>query len=544
MPLLRSHRLLLAALIALTIAGPTRSARADVAQEDAIRAHLEFLASDLLEGRAAGSRGYDIAAAYVAAQFQMLGLKPGGGDGTYLQKFDLVEATPVIPAATVVLERTGERTGYEYATDFLPGTSYRSADASVAAPMTFVGFGVSAPELGYDDLADVDLDGRIAVAFSGAPSTFSPNERAYYSWSGSKLEGLTERGAIGLVTLYVPDDLERVPWERRVAMSWVPRMRLLDSSGVPVDDFPQIRASVSFDTPKAATLFAGSGRTLDEAVGAAVRGEPQAFPLEGRLTIALKTALGRTSSSNVVGVLEGSDPALKSEYVVVTAHLDHIGRGAAIGGDTIYNGAYDNASGSAILLEIARSIVAAGPQKRSIVFAAVGAEERGLLGSDFFARHPPMAAGRIVANVNMDMPLALTPMADVVAFGAQHSSLGAVAGRAAAAEDFSLTPDPYPEEVFFVRSDQFSFVRQGIPALYFDTGITSRDPAVDARMLLQQFLKQNYHQPSDEISLPIDYGTLAGLARTNARVVLEVADAPAAPRWNDGDFFGGKFGRR
>ncbi|HSN73020.1 MAG TPA: M28 family peptidase, partial [Steroidobacteraceae bacterium] len=238
----------------------------------------------------------------------------------------------------------------------------------------------------------------------------------------------------------------------------------------------------------------------------------------------------------------GSDPQLKQEYVVLTAHLDHIGRGAAVGDDTIYNGAHDNATGTAVLLEVARSIATQGPQKRSIVFAAVGAEERGLLGSDFFARNPPMAGGRIVANLNMDMPLALVPMADFIAFGAQHSTLGPVAERAAAAEGFVLTPDPWPEEVFFIRSDQFSFVRQGIPAIYLDSGTTARDPAIDAKALAAAFMSKNYHQPSDDITLPIDYGTLAGLTRTNTRIVLEIANAAEAPRWNDGDFFGEKFG--
>lgn len=511
---------------------------------DAIRAHVEFLASDLLEGRAAGSRGYDVAAAYVTAHFRTLGLRPGGDDGSYLQAFPLVEATPVVTAATVVLERDGVRTPFEYATDFLPGADVRSARTDVSAPMTFVGFGVSATELGYDDLAGVDLAGRIAVAFSGAPATFAPNERAYYSWSVHKLEQLARRGAVGLVTLYVPEDLRRVPWERRVAMSWVRRMRWLDANGVPVDDFNQIRAGISFDTPRAAPLFAGSGRALDEAIAAAGRGEAQAFALAGKLTIGLRTTLGTTTSSNVLGVLEGSDPALKDQFLVVTAHLDHIGRGAAVGGDAIYNGSYDNASGTAILLEMARLLVARGPGRRSILFAAVGAEEHGLLGSDYLVRNPPAYIGRIVANVNMDMPLALTPMADLVAFGAQHSTLGPIAERAAAAEGFRLTPDPWPEEVIFVRSDQFSFVRQGIPSLYLDSGVTARDPSVDVEPLVRRFLSEHYHQPSDEITLPIDYATLAGLAATNVRIVLEVANASDTPRWHDGDFFGTRFGTR
>jgi Zn-dependent M28 family amino/carboxypeptidase len=250
------------------------------------------------------------------------------------------------------------------------------------------------------------------------------------------------------------------------------------------------------------------------------------------------------TSDNVIGILEGSDPALAGEFVAISAHLDHVGKGAPIGGDAIYNGAFDNAVGIGIMLESAR-LLAAMPQRprRSVLFVAVTAEEAGLQGSDFFVQNPTVPRGAIVANINMDMPVALAPLADVTAFGAEHSSLGAVAERAAKAEGVGLAPDEKPEEVFFVRSDQYSFVRAGIPALYIDQGMNSTDPAQDQKARYEAFLKDKYHQPGDDLTLPIHWPSLGMLARLNTRIIADVADAQARPTWNEGNFFGETFAK-
>jgi Zn-dependent M28 family amino/carboxypeptidase len=245
----------------------------------------------------------------------------------------------------------------------------------------------------------------------------------------------------------------------------------------------------------------------------------------------------------VLGVLPGTDPDLRNEVIVVSAHLDHLGRGLAVNGDSIYNGAHDNAIGIAILLEMARALhVSNTKPRRSVLFAAVTAEEKGLLGSDYFAQHPRDDGRLIVANINIDMPLPLAPVRDFVAIGAEHSSFATIARNAAAAQGYRLSPDPAPEEVSFIRSDQFSFIRHGVPALELKSGYQGRDPAIDVGALQKQFRESNYHQPSDDLTLPLDYGTAADLARVELRILLEAANAASAPRWNEGDFFAEKFG--
>jgi Zn-dependent M28 family amino/carboxypeptidase len=522
-------------------AGNAASTDADAAAAR-LRAHVAFLADDLLEGRAAGARGYDLAARYVATEFEALGLRPGGTGGDWFQPVELIEASPVIAAGEFVIERDGQTLRLGSAVDFLPLRDYTAARSSITGPLEFVGFGVSAPERGYDDFAGADLQGKIAVVLSGAPPTFDSESRAHYSASLTKLPELVRRGAVGMITVLTPVDEQRTPWERWVQRSWFPGMRWIDSDGQPVDAFAELKCGAVMGRTGAAKLFAGTGHRLEEVFAAAEAGRPQHFALPGRVTLAGQTTLARRQSANVVGLIEGADPVLRNEYVVLSAHLDHLGRGAAVGGDAIYNGALDNATGVAVMLEVARMLnIDVRRPKRSVLFVALTAEERGLLGSDVFARRPTVPKGALVADINMDMPVALGPVADWVAFGAEHSTLGPVAARAAKAEGYALSPDPMPEEIVFVRSDQYMFVRQGVPSIFMSAGTHSRDPAIDVKARAEGFLHEHYHMPSDDTSLPIHYPSLAGLARVNARIVREVADAPQRPAWNPGDFFGSRF---
>jgi Zn-dependent M28 family amino/carboxypeptidase len=507
-----------------------------------IRAHIAFLADDLLEGRAAGSRGYDLAARYVAAEFESLGLKPGGAGGGWFQPVDLLEASAVIPAGKFVIERDGRTVRLESAVDFLPLRDYGAAQSSISGALEFAGYGVCAPERGYDDFAGTDLRGKIAVVLSGAPPTFDSESRAHYSAPLTKLPELVRRGARGVITVLTPVDEARTPWDRLVQRSWFPGMRWIDADGRPVDAFPELQRAVLMGRAGAAKLFAGTGHPLEEVFATAEAGRPQHFALPGQVTLAGQTILARRQSANVVGVVEGADAALRDEYVVLSAHLDHLGRGDAVDGDTIYNGALDNAAGVAVMLEVARMLsVDSRHPRRSVLFLALTGEERGLLGSDVFARRPTVPKGALVADINMDMPVALGPLADWVAFGAEHSTLGPVAARAAKAEGYELSPDPMPEEIIFVRSDQYMFVRQGVPSIYLSTGTRSGDPAIDLKARDEDFLRNHYHLPSDDVSQPIHYPSLAGLARVNARILREVADAPQRPAWNPGDFFGSRF---
>jgi hypothetical protein len=511
-------------------------------QPEIIRSHVEFLAGDLLEGRATASRGYDIAAAYVAAQFRQAGLQPGGDDKSYFQRVPLLEATPVLPGSSAELVREDDTYTFEYGTHYLPAADFSSASSTLSAPMVFAGFGIEAPELDYNDFEGIDLKGRIAVVFSGAPAKFPHHQRAYYSWTEHKLATLIDRGAVGVITIDSNADAKRMPWERRVAMSWTPEMRWLDEAGVPQNSFPALKLRFRFNHEAAAQLFETAQTNFAAALAASDEGTPQGFALPGMLTMSATTGLRKTESANVVGILPGADPQLKNEYVVVTAHLDHLGRGAAVNGDSVYNGAHDNAVGIGVMLEIARSLHASGTRpKRSIAFVAVTAEEKGLLGSDFFAQQARVREQKLIANVNMDMPLTFAPIFDFVALGSEHSTLGTATKQAVAAQGYRLSADAAPEQVKFIRSDQFSFIRRGIPAIVLTGGYQPRDPSVDLSELREQFLSAHYHQPSDDITLPMDYPTAADLARINVRIALAIANGTSAPRWNNGDFFGEKF---
>jgi hypothetical protein len=511
----------------------------------ALKAHVEYLASDDLEGRAAGTRGYDLAARYVARQFEQAGLKPAGDDGTWYQRVPLVEAYAVIPESAVRLEHGATVQELVAKKDYLPRAHFVEQRATLTAGAVFVGYGVDAPRLRYNDFAGVDLHGRIAVLLAGAPPTFAANERAFYSSGSYKYRTLEERGAVAFIMIDTPDDEKRRPWSRDVQQSWMPAMRWHDAAGIAHEAFPGLRGRFLFSREGAEKLFAGAPRSLKQVFARAASGRPQAFELPVTVALASTTTHNRIASDNVIGVLEGSDPQLKSEYVVYSAHLDHVGRGAAVEGDAIYNGALDNASGIAIMIETARAL-AAMPQRprRSILFLAATAEERGLLGSDYFARQPTVPALSIVANVNTDMPIAFAPLSDAIAYGAEHSTLGAVARRAARSEGLKLSPDPMPEEVSFVRSDQYSFVRQGIPALDMNTGLKSRSRHVDPRKQLAEFLAQRYHMPGDDTSQPIHYGTLGALGGMNLRIAIEIANETQRPQWLPRDFFGRQFGEK
>lgn len=513
------------------------------ASPDRVRAHVAFLADDSLEGRLPGTRGYAVAARYVESGFAQLGLRPGVDGTSYSQPVPLVESLAPLPGSTMVLARAqGAPITLVSGVDFLPVASLTESRVAAEAPLVFAGFGVHAPGHGHDDLAGIDVKGKVVLVLTGAPARFPPAVRAHYSSGLTKFPELMARGAVGVITLQTPEDQQRTPWERLVQQSWRSRLAWAPGEGEPNGAWSALRIRASLNPARAAALFEGSPLTLEQAFANAAAGRPQGVDLPIIVRQQRQSVIRRKASENVVGVLEGGDPALKGEYVVISAHLDHVGKGAPIGGDAIYNGALDNASGIAIMLETAR-LLAALPQRprRSVLFVAVTAEESGLQGSDYFVQHPTVPPGSMVANINMDMPVALAPLADVVAFGAEHSSLGAVAERAAAAEGVAVSPDTQPEEVFFVRSDQYSFVRAGIPALYVDEGRRSADPAQDLAARVEAFRKDRYHQPGDDLSQPIHWPSLAMLARLNARVILDVANADERPRWNPGNFFGETF---
>jgi hypothetical protein len=520
----------------------------DAIRPEAIRAHMSFLADDLLEGRGTATRGYDIAARYVAARFEELGLEPAGAKGSWFQPVPLIQMTSVGEECSLTLIRDGRKTELKYGPDFL--TRYVGGESSVTAPVVFAGFGVTAPELGYDDYAGIDVRGKIVVLLIGAPPTFPHNQRAYYSDRIVQARNAFERGAVGILILFTPDLERRLPWEVAIQHARWPSSSWVDGDGKPHFSMGNVAA---LSRKAAEELFAGAPQSLEEVFKIAETGGLKPFELPVQVSLRTVGRSRRVESPNVAAVLRGSDPRLKDEYVVLSAHLDHIGLEPAgeEGGeppsdtirDSIYNGAYDNASGVAVLLEVAKAFVRLPAPRRSVLFLAVTGEEEGLNGSGYFAHHPTVPIDRIVANTNLDMFLMLYPLRDVIAFGAEHSSLEQTVQEAARRLGIGVSPDPFPEEVLFIRSDHYSFVQQGVPSIFLTGGFQSGDPAVDGQALWGKWMKEVYHKPGDDMSQPIDFGAGVQFARLNFLISYAVAQDEKSPSWKPGDFFGGKFGR-
>ncbi|AWV05779.1 peptidase M28 [Lysobacter maris] len=512
-----------------------------------IEADVRFLADDLLEGREAGRRGHDLAALYVAQRMRATGLAPAArddqGQRSYYQSVPMLAATREAEGAALVVHRDGGDVALAFEREFLPDADFNAAEARVTAPMVFVGQGVHAPSLGYDDFAGLDLRGRIAVLFNGAPAAFDTDRRAFHASGREKLRELAARGAVGAIFVSTDAEDARSPWAHRADNWRRPGMRLRGADGVALDTFPQLQVIARVSAAAAPRLLDAGGRSARQLFADLDAGTLHGFDLPGTATLASRSRIEPVQSRNVVGVLPGSDPALAAEHVVFSAHLDHIGIGAAVDGDAIYNGALDNALGVAIMLEAAKRLAQSPqPPKRSLLFVAVTAEEKGLLGAEWFARHPTVAADALVANVNMDMPVLLAPTSDAVPVGIEHSSLQALVEAASAEVGVTLSPDPIPEESIFVRSDQYAFIRAGVPSIYLVGGYQGRD-GVDARAINGAFLREHYHRPGDDASQPIRYDDAARLAHLNAEIGQRIADAPERPRWNEGDFFGEMFGR-
>lgn len=511
----------------------------------AIRAHLEFLADDLLEGRGTGSRGHKLAVNYIRAQCEAAGLRGAVEGGGYFQKVPLVRTIVDEKQTTLELKAGDNVRRLVYRTDFAMLDTHRETERSASAELVFVGFGVTAPEQGYDDYAGLDVKGKIVVMLGfEAPPSFPSAVRAYYANHDVKRVNAAAHGAVGALYICSPATEQRFPWGfllRELRMGFN-SLRWVEPDGRPgrLDD--SLRVFGALSRPGAEALFANEQHRLNEVFAGAEKGTPARFALSKSATIQFQSRHEKVESDNVVALLEGSDPLLRREWVLFSTHVDHLGIGDAVEGDSIYNGAMDNAGGCAVLLEVARTF-ATSPErpKRSLLFLFVTAEEAGLLGSDYFACHPTIPRGEIVADVNFDGGTSLTPLRDVIAWGAEHSSLGAAVQPAASQEGFSVSPDPFPEEGFFVRSDQFSFVEKGIPSLFVGVGVNSSQPGVDGFANLKRWLVTVYHSPKDDLSQPIHYETSARFAGFLWRLGYAIAADSQRPHWNDNDFFGRKF---
>lgn len=425
-----------------------------------IRAHMEFLADDLLEGRNTGERGYDIAAAYFATQCKLMGLEPAGAEGTYFQQVPFRASRLVEANGSLLLD--GESVALSAPEDIIVNASHSAAEESGNGAIVFAGWGVSAPEFGYDDYASLNVEGKVVMLVSrGAPDAFPSTQRAYYSSGSYKTREAIRRGAKGVLFVTLPEGRERLSWERRTGYAGRPGFEWVAPDGSVPNAYPELAFTATPSYELQERLMAYAPLPEDAVYAKLAAGESVTFELPAEIALTRRSEWQEVRSPNVACMLPGSDPVLRDEYVVFTGHLDHVGIDEREGGaDRIHNGAYDNAAGIAMLLEAARAYAAMEEKpKRSLIFLAVTAEEKGLLGSDYWARNPTVPMAKVVANVNIDMPVLTFAMRDVIAYGAEHSEIGDIVHARAAEAQLSVGPDPWPEEVIFVRSDQYSFVR-------------------------------------------------------------------------------------
>ncbi|WP_348635594.1 M28 family metallopeptidase [Sphingobium sp. Sx8-8] len=520
-------------VLALTAPHSASAETAPAITGEEIRADIGFLADDLLEGRDAGTRGYDIAARYVAARFEMLGLKQAVSDSWY-QPVTLAVARldpDSIPSLTIG--------GRRFTDDVAIGAFGRELKQSLSGQAVFVGYGLKSDREKINDYAGLNLRGKFAVALAGSPAGMPSEIGAHLA--AEKSLAAQEAGAIGLITIPSDAFLARTPWEKLRERAQSPAVSWLDKEGQPYVRTPGIRGTAYANAAAAEALLAGSGKSLAmiRAQAAKPGGQPRGFALKPMVQLDRSSSVATAPSRNVLAVLPGSDPALAKEYVLLMAHLDHLGiRESARGPDKIYNGAMDNASGVATMLAVAKAFAESGSRpKRSILFAAVTGEEDGLLGSQYLARNPVLPAGaKLVGVVNLDMPILTYDFQDLIAFGAEHSTLGPIVEKAAKAEGIALSPDPLPAEGLFTRSDHYRFVQEGVPAVFLMTGF-----AGPGKQAFEHFLKTDYHQPSDQMSLPFHWEAAAKFAKVNYAIAREIAEEPEAPRWYKGDFFGDAF---
>ncbi|TFI59958.1 M20/M25/M40 family metallo-hydrolase [Sphingomonas parva] len=524
------HALFGTALLALT-ASSISFAQAPAGEPEftpeRFRSHVAFLGDDRLEGRDAGTRGYDLGALYVATQFEGLGLKPANGDSWYQQvPFVKFAIDPSRSAVTV----GGRR--FAHGAEVTVSPSAEQGPRTFEAPVVFVGYGIDAPEIGIDDYKGLDVRGKIVAMLGGTPKGLPSDIAAHLN--SEKRRMAEKNGAAGIISLRTTREAAMRPWARAVARAGEPAMSWVGKDGKAFSPAPAIGFRATFDTPAAEALFAGAPRTLAQVLADAERegSKPKGFALKPRVRFDQASTVERTTSPNVLAVLPGSDPTLAAEHVLLMAHLDGLGVHDREGDDDIHNGAMDNATGVATLIEVARAMTSGGQRpKRSILLAAVTAEEDGLLGAQYLANNP--AVEKLVGVVNLDMPVLLYDFKDVIAFGAEHSTMGPIVARAGARMGVKLSPDPLPQEGLFTRSDHYRFVQQGIPSVFLMTGFEN-----GGQEKFTGFLSGAYHSPKDDLNLPFDWQAGAKFAKLNYLIAREIADAPEAPRWYSDSFFG------
>jgi Zn-dependent M28 family amino/carboxypeptidase len=492
--------------------------------------HVAALAGDSLEGRNTGSAGHRKAAEYAIQQFERVGLKPSGVQG-FVQPVPFDGRKIVESQSSIELIRNGRAERLTLGEDIVINLRVDPAE-SLEAPLVFAGYGLTVPEMKFDDLAGLDLKGKIVVTFGGGPAQIPDNLRSHYGYAAERGRFFERAGVVGFVTIQNPRTAD-IPWARSSLARLQEAMSVADPA---VADMKTVKLSATVNPEHADKWLAGSGHSVKELLALVDAGKPLPhFALPSSLKATVKVNRRRLESQNVIAVRPGSDPALRNEHVVLSAHLDHLGVADPINGDSIYNGAMDNASGVASLIEVAGALAENKTEtRRSLLFLLVTGEEKGLQGSRYFAAHPTVPARSMVADVNIDMFLPLYPLKVLTVHGVNESDLGDTMRAATRAMGIEVQDDPEPSRNVFVRSDQYSFIRLGVPAVKVDVGYKKGSKEHEIQ---QAWLKTRYHAPSDDLRQPVDLQAAADFTRAITALVTEIANAPARPQWKRESFF-------
>jgi Zn-dependent M28 family amino/carboxypeptidase len=491
---------------------------------------VKEISADKYEGRDTGSKGEHQAQEYMVGRLKALGIEPAGSNG-YFQTVKLRTVQIDEPHCTLSLVRDGKVQPIALGEQAYFSTRYPLAP-KVEAPLVFVGYGLNIPEKNYNDFAGLDLKNKVAVILTGSPADVPAALSAHYQSRAERWKALKAAGAIGIIQIQNPASVD-LPWARSSLNRAHPSMDLIGSE---FNETAGAEVAITFNPAHADLLLQGTGHTFAElaALGKDRKPLPH-FPLKVSLSATTVTHSTDIESTNIVARIPGSDPKLKNEYVVLSAHIDHVGIGEPINGDRIYNGAMDNGSGSALLLDVARSLKATHTKlKRSLLLVWVTGEEKGLLGSKYFAEHPTVTPKSIIADVNTDMFLPIVPLKVLTVYGLAESDLGDRVKQVADHLNVRIQPDPLPLLNVFIRSDQYNFVRHGVPALMIDVGAVPGSPEA---AIIKTWRTERYHAPSDDANQPVNLATAAGYEEVIRALAIEVANDPKRPQWKQDSFF-------
>lgn len=501
-----------------------------------IRSHIAFLADDKLKGRYPGTAGFQTAVDYVIDQYKKMGLQPGGDNNGFTQKLVIRKSVLNNNSSVAILkDNNGNIDSLAFPRDFIPAVHPLSENANAEGQLVFAGYGVDIPG-GYSDYNGIDVKGKIVVLINGAPPGLISTLTAHFSNAGNKTTTAFAKGAIGVVTV---NPQLRPGTNLNPSIQSHTTMNPEKTTAYGRGFVGNLKAVINGSSALLKKIFFNSGKNMDEVLTDLKNGKPASFNLPFSIAISYQTTHTDFESYNIVALIPGSDKVLKNEYVVHSAHLDHLGIGKVVNNDSIYNGAHDNASGVASLLEIARIYKTSGAKpKRSVLIVMVTGEEMGLIGSSYFAANPTVPKSSIVADVNTDMPTVIAPLLSIVPLGAEHSRIMNHVKFAAGYLGLEVEKDPEPNENRFVRSDQYSFVMNGIPALHIKYGTKSNVPGFNLTDFVKQWRAKYYHQAADGMDGIFNFAAAKTYVQLNFLISYSIAQTLKRPEWNEGDLFG------